>query len=91
MEAYRTARKAFIAALLGQGVRLRPSRVPDLGSHYVSTNVAMMALVTVDMLSETTLHIAGRTAVAVGPGHRWAVDVSSRKMNRPPTPRWSRS
>jgi len=56
----------------------------------VSTAVAMMVMVTVDMLSETTGHIAGGSAVAVGPGYTWAVDVSFRKMNRPPTPRWSR-
>ena len=43
----------------------------------------MMAMVTPDMLSETTVHIAGDDAVAVGPGYRWAVGVSFRKMNRP--------
>jgi len=49
----------------------------------VSTTLAMMAMVTPDMLSETTVHIAGDDAVAVGPGYRWAVGVSFRKMNRP--------
>lgn len=56
----------------------------------VSTAVIVMVLATLAMLSETTVHIAGDAAVAVGPGHTWAVDVSFRKMNRPPTPRWSR-
>lgn len=56
----------------------------------VSTSVAMMVVVTVDMLSETTVHIVERTAVAVGPGHRREVGVSFRKLNRPPTPTWAR-
>ena len=57
----------------------------------MSTVVAMTVVVTVDMLAETTVHIAGDAAVAVGAGHTWTVDVSFRKMNRPPTPtstRW---
>ena len=52
----------------------------------VSTFVAMMAVVTVDMPSETTVHIAGDAAVVVGVGHRWAVDVSFRRFDRPPYP-----
>ncbi len=56
----------------------------------MSTSVAMMAMVTVDMLPETSVHITGDAAVAVGPGHTWAVGVSFRRMNRPPTPTWAR-
>ena len=40
----------------------------------------MMAVVTVDMLSKTAVHIAGDAAVAVWAGHTWAVGVSFRKM-----------
>ena len=52
----------------------------------VSTDRSMMAMVTLDMLAATTVHIAGDAAVAVGPGHRRAVDVSFRRFDRPPTP-----
>lgn len=56
----------------------------------MSTDDAMTVMVTLDMLSETAVHIAGRTAVAVGPGLTWAADVSFRGFDRPPTPTWSR-
>ena len=56
----------------------------------VSTTLAMTVMVAVDMLAETTVHIAGWTAVEVGPGCTWAAGVSFRKMNRSATPRWSR-
>ena len=52
----------------------------------VSASACVTAVVTVDMLPETTVHIAGCAAVAVGAGYTWAVDVSFRKMNRPPAP-----
>lgn len=56
----------------------------------VSTSVAMTAVVTVDMLPETTVHIAGWTAVEVVPGYTWAVGVSFRKDEPAPTPHWAR-
>ena len=55
----------------------------------VSTSLAMIAVVTMDMHSETTVHIAEDAAVAVGAGYSWAVDVSFRRFDRPPTPRRS--
>lgn len=56
----------------------------------VSTSFAMTAMVIVDMLFETTVHIVNCTAVAVAPGYTWTVGVSFRRMNRPPTPTWAR-
>lgn len=56
----------------------------------MSTSFAMTAMVIVDMLFETTVHIVNCTAVAVAPGYTWTVGVSFRRMNRPPTPTWAR-